>query len=66
MNQSELDCRWLNPGANNFMLLLKTSIGNSLKTFFILSPNFSGKILRGEDAPLAAELENWLKDNPGK
>jgi hypothetical protein len=26
----------------------------------------SGKILRGEDAPLAAELENWLKENPGK
>jgi len=25
-----------------------------------------GKILRGEDAPLAAELENWLKENPGK
>jgi len=24
----------------------------------------SGKILRGEEAPLASELENWLKDNP--
>ena len=25
----------------------------------------SGKILRGEEAPLASELENWLKENPG-
>ena len=25
----------------------------------------TGKILRGEDAPLASELENWLKENPG-
>ncbi len=24
----------------------------------------SGKILRGEEAPLASELENWLKENP--
>ncbi len=25
----------------------------------------TGKILRGEEAPLASELENWLKENPG-
>jgi len=24
----------------------------------------TGKILRGEEAPLASELENWLKENP--
>merc|ERR1712025_440394 len=25
----------------------------------------TGKILRGEDAPLASELEAWLEKNPG-
>merc|ERR1712083_1088844 len=25
----------------------------------------TGKILRGEDAPLASELESWLEKNPG-
>jgi len=33
-----------------------------LKPFLFLS----GKILRGDDAPLAAELESWLKENPGE
>ena len=32
---------------------------------FIVLFFLSGKILRGDDAPLAAELENWLKENPG-